>query len=100
VRNMQWADQSEAHANTVVQQLRTFIGDKQEFPTMTLESLEALNVFASAEVRFLHDRRVVFTPVSGGDPDDKVFLAVRLESGFLTPAGTISYTRGELRPRR
>lgn len=99
-RNMQWADQSEAHASVVVQQLRTFIGDKQDFPTLTLEALEALNVFASAGVRFLHDRRVVFTPVTGSDADDKVFLAVRLESGFLTPAETKSYTRGELRPRR
>lgn len=99
-RNMQWADQAEGHAGVVVQQLRTFVGDKQDFPTLTLEALEAINVFASAEVRFLHDRRVVFTPVTGSDPDDKVFLAVKLESGFLTPAGTMTYTRGELRPRR
>ncbi len=99
-RNMQWADQSENHANAVVQQLRTFLGDRQDFPTLSLEALEGLNVFQSAEVRFLHDRRVTFVSIAGSDPDDKVFLSVRLESGFLTSSGFLTHTRGNLRPPR
>lgn len=99
-RNMQWADQSEAHANAVEQQLRSFLGDRQDFPSLSLEALEALNIFPSAEVRFLHDRRVTFIPVAGSDPDDKVFLSVRLESGFLTSSGYLTHTRGNLRPQK
>jgi type II secretory pathway pseudopilin PulG len=99
-RNLQWADQAGSHAHAVIQQLRNFIGEHQDFPPLTLEALETLNVFPSAEKPFLHDKRVTFIPVAGKDPDEKVFLSVRLESGFLTPAGSMDYTRGELRPGR
>jgi prepilin-type N-terminal cleavage/methylation domain-containing protein len=97
-RNMQWADQAGARAEAVTQQLRTFLGDRQDFPTLTLESLEGLNVFQPAEKKFLHDPRVKFYPITGSDPDEAIFLSVRLESGFLTPAGSMDYNRGSLRP--
>jgi prepilin-type N-terminal cleavage/methylation domain-containing protein len=97
-RNMQWADQSGARASAVVQQLRAFLGERQDFPLLSLEALESLHVFSSAEVRFLHDSRVAFTPVAGSDPDEKIFLSVRLDPGFLTSAGAMTHTRGELRP--
>ena len=97
-RAAQWADQADYKSDSVLSQFRQFLGQRQDFPLLTLESLEGLGVFHSAEQTFLHDRRVTFTPVAGSDPDDKVFLAVRMEPGFLTDGKTLTLTRGQLRP--
>jgi hypothetical protein len=45
---------------------------------------------------FLRDRRVTFFPFAGSDPDDKIVILVRLESGFLTEAGTLTDTKGAI----
>lgn len=97
-RAMQWADIAERQTNLVVEELRRFLGDRVNYPLLTLDGLEGTGALGLEQVRFLRDKRVTFTPFSGADPDETIIISVQLESGFLTSAGAITVAKSRLKP--
>jgi hypothetical protein len=95
-RAMKWAEDAEHLLHTTVTKLRTHFAGQQGFPEITLAFLETSGILDAQHVRFLKDRRVVFTPFAGGDSEEKVVIWVKLESGFLTTAGSLTTTKGEI----
>jgi prepilin-type N-terminal cleavage/methylation domain-containing protein len=96
MRAADWEDKASAQLGNVADQLKRRFQGQTEFPLMTLEKLEADGTLYSGQISFLKNRRVVFTPFSGADPEGLVIVAVRIESGFLTSAGTLTLTKGDV----
>lgn len=97
-RAMQWADIAERQTEQVAEQLQRYLNGRDNYPLQTLDGLEGAGALGPAQVRFLRDRRVTFTPFSGADPDEMVIISAQLESGFLTTAGTITVTKARTKP--
>lgn len=97
-RAMQRADTAERQTNLVVEELRRFLGVRENYPLLTLDGLAGTGALGPEQVRFLRDKRVTFTPFSGADPDETVIISVQLESGFLTSSGAITVTKARLKP--
>ncbi len=95
-RAMQWADQAERATEEIRQRLHPVFASQTDFPTMTLEKLETSQLLTPSQLLFLRDRRVKFTPFAGKDPDTLPVVAAELKAGFLTSAGTVVLTKGEL----
>ena len=95
-RAMEWGDQAPRLLNSTVQRLRTQFQGKKDFPVVTLAALEEGGLLDPSHQRFLRDRRVTFYPFAGSDPDAAVVVLVRIESGFLTEAGQLAATKGEI----
>ena len=95
-RAMQWADQAEHAMNDIRYRLHLVYAGQTDFPAMTLERLESSQLLTSQQLRFLRDRRVHYVPFAGSDPDGKPVILAELKAGFLTAAGTITVTKGEL----
>lgn len=95
-RAMQWGEVAGTQMHGVITAMRKFLGNRTDYPTVTLPDLEALTLFNQAQLSFLHDRRVAFYPFSPSDPGDKVVLAVQIESGFLTSAAAWTATKEQV----
>ena len=97
---MKWAESAQVQLQAIVHQLRAHFRGRQDFPSVTLEQLEAGHLLDSSMLSFLKDRRVSFIPFSGSDPDDQVVILVKIESGFLTKfftdTGFLTETKGSL----
>ena len=96
VRADKWSEESSTRLDGVVQQLQQCFRGKQDFPLVTLEWIEANHVVSAFELDFLKDRRVMFIPFSGSDPDEKVIIRVELDRGYLTDAGFLTETKGHI----
>ena len=96
MRAAEWGDKASFQLDLVRDQLRKRFQGLEDFPTVTLEKLEAEGVLSPTQLRFLRDRRVAYVPFSGADPTNLVVVAVRIESGFLTSADTLVLTKGEI----
>lgn len=97
-RAMQWADVAGRQTELVAEQLQRYLNGREDYPQLTLDALETSGVLGLAQVRFLRDKRVTFTPFSGADPDEMAIISAQLESGFLTTAGTITVTKARTKP--
>ncbi len=96
VRADQWADQAEVHLQATVKQLQKHCRARPDFPPLTLDRLQSERLLGSAELAFLKDSRVTFVPFGGSDPDEKVVIRVELRKGYLTEAGVLAETKGEI----
>jgi hypothetical protein len=96
VRADKWGEDSSAHLQATVEQLRKHFQGKHGFAPVTLERIETDRLLGSSELEFLKDRRVTFIPFADSDPDDKVVIRVEVERGYLTEAGVRVETKGEI----
>lgn len=96
VRADDWRDKSSFQFGLVKEQLRKRFQGLAEFPTVTLERLEAEGALGPTQLRFLRDQRVGFVPFSGADPTNFAVVVVRIERGFFTDAESLVLTKGEL----
>jgi type II secretory pathway pseudopilin PulG len=96
VRADQWADRAAVHLQATVEQLQTHCRARPDFPLLTLERLQSERLLGSAELDFLKDRRVTFTPFAGSDSDEKIVIRVELQRGYLTEPGVLTETKGDL----
>ena len=96
VRADQWADVSSARLQSTVEQLQKHFQGRPNFPLVTLERIEREHLVSSIELDFLKDRRVRFVPFSAFDPDEKIFIRVSLDRGYLTEAGMLTESKGRI----
>ena len=96
MRAADWGDKAPYQLDLVKDSLRKRFQGQEDFPTATLEKLEAEGVLGPTQVRFLHDKRVGYVPFSGADPTNLVVVAVRIDSGFFTDKATLVLTKGEI----
>jgi prepilin-type N-terminal cleavage/methylation domain-containing protein len=93
---MQWAQDSRVQLDRVVTRLQSHFQGKTNFPSITLEFMESQAWFEPAQLQFLKDRRVTFTPFAGSDPTGKVIIQVKIEPGFLTDADVLTVTKEDI----
>jgi len=99
-RAMQWGQDAPVLLEATVKRLQTHFQGKKDFPPVTLAALAGGNLLEPSQLQFLKDRRVTFLPFAGNDPDEQVVIHVRLERGFLTEAGWLSASKGDItKPR-
>ncbi len=95
-RAMQWADKAGFMTGEISARLNPLFAGQKEFTRVTQEQLESDHLLTPSQVRFLKDKRVTFVPFAGSDPDGMVVIDVTLKAGFLTSAGSIIVTKGEI----
>ncbi len=95
-RAMKWGNEAPVLLDATVSQLRRHFQGQTGFPPVTLTILENAHLVDPAQLRFLKDRRVTYTAFAGSDPDGLVVILVRLEPGFLTEAGELTATKGDI----
>lgn len=93
---MKWSEDGTDLLDTVVERLRQHYQGREDFPQVTLTTLEAGGLLDSAQLRFLKDRRVTFFPFAGTDPDEQVVIAVRFEAGFLVDRHLKTASKGDI----
>jgi prepilin-type N-terminal cleavage/methylation domain-containing protein len=96
IRADAWGDRASAELELVKGQLRQRFQGRTDFPTVTLEQLEAEGILQPPQVSFLHDSRVGFASFSGTDPAGLVVVVVQIPHGFFTDAGSRILTKGEI----
>jgi prepilin-type N-terminal cleavage/methylation domain-containing protein len=96
VRADQWANRAEIHLQETVEQLQKHCRARPDFPPLTLERIQSEKLLGSAELDFLKDRRVTFTPFAGLDSDDMIVIRVELQRGNWTEAGVLTRTKGDM----
>jgi len=97
----QWAEQAGVTLESIVNKLQKNYQGKPTFPPVTLADLETSGILNPAQIRFLKDPRVTFTPFTGADSEDKVVVSVQLEAGFWNGGGALTATKGQItKPRR
>jgi prepilin-type N-terminal cleavage/methylation domain-containing protein len=96
VRADQWTEQAEEHLWQIAEKLQTEYQGKRTFPLVTLADLESHGTLNPAQIRFLEDSRVTFTPFAATDDDEKVVISVQLDKGFWGAAGFRTATKGEI----
>jgi len=95
-RAMKWGHEAPVLLDSTVRQLKQHFQGKTGFPPVTLRALETAGLLEPSQCRFLKDRRVTYYPFAGADPDGQVVIEVRLERGFLTEAGELTATKGDI----
>ena len=95
-RAMQWADKARFMTGEISARLNSIFAGQTSFPLVTLDQLEQDNVLTTSQAGFLRDSRVRMTPFAGNDPDTLVVIHVTLKRGFLTDAGALTVTKGEI----
>ncbi len=99
-RAMEWGQDAPVLLQAVVTRLQKHFQGRKDFPPVTLAALEGGGLLEPSQLQFLKDRRVTFTPFAGTDPDEQVVIHVRLERGFLTEAGWLTASKGDItKPR-
>jgi len=93
---MKWSNEGTAALHSVVKRLRQHYQGREDFPQVTLSTLEAGGLLDSTQLRFLKDRRVTFFPFAGTDPDEHVVIEVRFDAGFLVERHLEIATKGEI----
>ena len=96
VRADKWGEDSTVRLRATVEQLQKHFRGRQDFPSVTLEAIEAGRLVGPAELDFLKDHRVTFIPFAGADPDEQIVIRVEVERGFLTEAGQQTTTKGDI----
>lgn len=96
VRADQWAEEAGVQVGMIIKKLQTPYQGKRTFPLVTLADLESKGTLNRAQIRFLKDSRVTFTPFSGTDPDDKIVVSVQFDAGFWGGGGVLTATKGEI----
>jgi len=100
LRNDEWGNKAEVRLQATVDQLRKHFAGQQQFPPVTLETIQAGHLVGSFELDFLKDRRVTFVPFAASDPDEKVVISVAVERGFFTDPSTETATKGSITAER
>lgn len=95
-RAMQWADKAGFMTGEISARLNQLFAGQKEFTRVTLDQLESDHLLTTSQVRFLKDKRVTLFPFAGNDPDGMVVIDGTLKPGFLTSAGSIVVTKGEI----
>ena len=93
VRADQWSDRAHVLLHSTVEQLNRHLQGEHDFSLITLERLEATGWLREAEMRFLKEPEVTFSPCCGKDPDDRIVIEVELRRGFLTGACSLTATK-------
>ena len=96
VRADQWSNRAMTDLMLTVEQLGAHFSGRSDFPEVTLEVIESMQLLAPAQLRFLQDSRVTFIPFAGADPDRKVVIEVRSQKGFLPGSGGVAVTKGAI----
>ncbi len=100
LRNDEWGNKAETRLQATVEQLQKHFRGRQQFPPVTLQSIQAGGLVGSFELDFLKDRRVTFIPFSSADLDEKVVIRVVIERGFFTEETTETATKGAIASER
>ncbi len=89
VRADQWCEQATISLEETVHQLNQHFQGLDEFPSVTLEQIQAQGLVKPAQLHFLKDRRVTFIPFKGSDPGDKIVIHVQIKRGFWTESSEL-----------
>jgi len=92
----QWSERASFLLGDTVRRLHQRFGGDQDFGVVTLERIEAEGLLTPDQLRFLKDRRVIFVPFAGSDPDNKVVIQVQLKRGFWTERNSLTADKHEL----
>ena len=96
VRADKWGEESAIHLHATMKQLQKQFQGNHDFALVTLETLETNRWLDPAELDFLKDRRVTFSPFGGSDPSEKVVIRVVVDQGFWTDAGVLVERKGAI----
>lgn len=92
----QWAEQAGVQLGSIVKKLQKHYQGKQTFPQVTLADLETNGLLNPAQIRFLKDSRVTYTPFASTDPEETVVIHVQLDAGFWNGGGILTATKGQI----